>query len=702
MAESGPELLRSLLQDLGSGAGGPAMLERVAGLASRAFTELSRQSAVVRFLRPHPRDQIVLRGEPFELVCQVGAARSLLAEHVRFWIGEEAVGDAPVMGGAAWLVTRFDGIGIHEVHAEIVGRGAALLRREPVTRLQVVDERPLLLIDAALAQQDPHRLGEVLARLDRAGLGAGFIEIEETADKLERVLPYPGAVLSRGSTPFDFGLFGVDSRMVFLTTTVRRLRASGVAVVGVVADLAPPPALSDVESLSLLALADHALDPRWIASLVERADALHVRREAQDAYSYRLDEATGTRALEGNRCRVELDNRLAREAILAAVDTAAQSIDLQVYILEDGAFVDRLGAHLVLAAERGVRVRLLVDALYSREQALGLKNPILEVLRAVPGIDVRANDPVVIDEGFALQALRKRDHRKLAIFDERRAFVSGRNAGDLYYTGFEEVAITDYTPYERIPWLDAHLELQGPLVGEVHAAFAEAWTRNGGETLPPIAKVAPVGSARARLILHESVEDANGMAAYEAMFDAARDHIYVLNDFPIVSHLVAAVRRAILRGVRVRLLTGNGLPRRGDGSFFRGPAYRELFEHLTKGRLEPLIRMGLEVYEYATDPALPLIVCAKGVVRPYVHAKLVTADGRVLSVGSANLDATASFWEREANVVVEDEEVVGEVERWLEEAIARSYPVDVESEHWRSEARVRTLVNRVLPEGDFS
>ena len=89
-------------------------------------------------------------------------------------------------------------------------------------------------------------------------------------------------------------------------------------------------------------------------------------------------------------------------------------------------------------------------------------------------------------------------------------------------------------------------------------------------------------------------------------------------------------------------------------------------------------------------------------VRPYVHAKLMTADGRVLSVGSANLDATASFWEREANVVVHDEKVVREVEAWIFDALDRSHRVDVDDEEWLRESGRRQIVARLWPDALYS
>src|SRR5262249_124284 len=131
------------------------------------------------------------------------------------------------------------------------------------------------------------------------------------------------------------------------------------------------------------------------------------------------------------------------------------------------------------------------------------------------------------------------------------------------------------------------------------------------------------------------------------------------------------------------LVTGSALTRRADGTFLDGPMHRRLLELLTKHRLEPLLRDGAHVVEYVTPPS-PLVVLAGGTLRPYVHAKLVIVDGLVASVGSANLDDTASFWEREANVVIEDPHVVGPLELEVQALAARGLPLDATSESWLS------------------
>jgi phosphatidylserine/phosphatidylglycerophosphate/cardiolipin synthase-like enzyme len=95
-------------------------------------------------------------------------------------------------------------------------------------------------------------------------------------------------------------------------------------------------------------------------------------------------------------------------------------------------------------------------------------------------------------------------------------------------------------------------------------------------------------------------------------------------------------------------------------------------------------------------------VAREGFVRPYVHAKIATADGRVASVGSANLDATASYWEREANVIVQDPEVVVPLEQALAEMVERGHLIDGASSTWRAESTMRELASWLWPDSLYA
>ncbi|MFW6067199.1 MAG: phospholipase D-like domain-containing protein [Myxococcota bacterium] len=678
------------------------MLEALVGRLRRNLLDL--------WLPPTEQDLVVGAGETFELGVRLWVIEAQLAERVRFRVGERTLGEVAVTGPEVWAALRIEEPGPHEVTAEPLGRGGrrllGLVRGGGRHMVQVVSPGPVVAVEAdTVLEAEPPA---ALQRLREAGvqvIWADFADeprIEEVrAAVRDRGLP-EGAVLAFPRNQEGFPTLGRDFRPALVRDAARRLRSAGVALVGVVAGDVRRFREGDQEGVLPLAVGE--VDDRSIADLHARAQALHDRRRESDRFAFRLEERTRAVAREGNLCRVELDNRVAREALLRSLEAAERSIDLQVYIFEDGRFADLLGAHLIRAARRGVRVRVIVDALYSGEQALGRSNPILRTLRDEPGIEVRAHGPLDSATALELRAYKERDHRKVVVVDGRCAFVTGRNVGDVYYTGFDEVAVTDFTPYERIPWMDAHVEVEGPVARDVERAFADAWRQSGGEDegLDPSPIEGAPGGSRARIVLHHGPADTNAMAAYEALLDAASRHVFIVNGFPIASVLAAAVRRALARGVAVTILTGNGLPRRGDGTFFRGPVYRELFEYLTKQRLEPLLRAGVRAFEVTTDPGLPLVVCAGGVVRPYVHAKLMTADGRAMSLGSANLDVTASYWEREANVVVEDPRVVGEVEATLTGLADRGQPLDPDGEYWARDRVLRTVVGGLWPDAVYS
>jgi len=672
-----------------------------------------------RFTVEHGGDKIALAGAPVELAATVGPVRRAVADEVVFHLATGSGDDRELGGGrhdrdgVAAIVTRFDEVGLHRIEARAVGR-SGLTFDEPIAELfvQVVDERPLLFVDASMVLEahvaKDEQLAERIAPLVARGWHVAYFDLfpkdrRAQVNECIRALGLPdGALLDHNADVDEITNLGTSFQRVFAVTTVRRLRARGIgigwvltndseAVLGCVAE--------EVESHG-----DTPPEPHEIDAVEEAVRRFHaLRHEAEAAgrgISRRLDLVTHTTLREGNAVLVELDNRRAREAVFAAIDEATGDVLVQLYILEASRFTDQLAVRLVRAARRGVRVRLLVDALYSRDNVLGFSNPLVRGLGDEPGIEVVSGDPILGAADLDLLRLKNRDHRKLVVADGKLAIVSGRNASDAYYTAMDEVAVFDHTPHLHLPWLDAHVQVRGPLVADVERSFLDAWTRGGGQPFEP-SEPTRAGESAARLVVHHGVSDANGLLAYEAMLDGARHHAYIVNDFPVVASLAMAVRRAVLRGVRVVFLTGSALARRADGTFFDGPKYRELFEHLTKHRLEPLAQVGVEVVEYQT-PRLPDVVARGGVYRPYVHAKLVSVDGLVASAGSANLDVTASYWEREANVVVEDPRVVAALEEELERLIATSVPLDLESELWKREAKQRELVARLWPSAVYS
>ncbi|WP_338866454.1 phosphatidylserine/phosphatidylglycerophosphate/cardiolipin synthase family protein [Myxococcus stipitatus] len=398
--------------------------------------------------------------------------------------------------------------------------------------------------------------------------------------------------------------------------------------------------------------------------------------------------------LEGHDIDFELDNRLARKSLLAAIDSARSTIHWQCYIVEDDPITARITEALKRAAARGVRVRFLADALYSGHDSFGSLNPALVSLSQTPSVEVRAIAPLV---GVpSLSELKQRNHRKLTVIDSAQAFVSGRNLGAPYYTGFDEVALKHDTPYRDIPWLDCGAKLKGPLVGDLERAFLTEWTRAGGEpyavSVPP-----PAGAMAARLVLHEGLRDTHTLDTQLALIRHARSRLVLVNTFPLLLELQNALIAAVRRGVRVEILFGSVRPHHGAArTYFPGGALREVADHYVRSRLDAVIEAGAIAYELAL-PILPTWEAALEQLSPHVHAKILVCDTTAVAVGSANLDVTAAYWESEALLLVEDSPFAERMLGALEPLFATSRRIDREDSRWRDEVEQRAWVGRNWP-----
>ncbi|HUL72209.1 MAG TPA: phosphatidylserine/phosphatidylglycerophosphate/cardiolipin synthase family protein, partial [Vicinamibacterales bacterium] len=402
--------------------------------------------------------------------------------------------------------------------------------------------------------------------------------------------------------------------------------------------------------------------------------------------STRLDMTTASETIAGNRIEVELDNEKARGWLLSSIEASRQRVHLQVYMALDDDVGRPVEAALAAAGARGVTVRVLVDSLHGLHGSLGASNPILDRLSLRPGVELRVSKPIT--GPASLEDLKQRDHRKLVVVDGNVALLGGRNLSHEYYTGFGEVHLTPGTTWRVVPWLDAGARVEGPAVAVLERSFLQAWTDAGGAPFNT-QDAAPAGTTSARVVVHRGLRDANTLEAYLALIETARSHVYAVNGFPLHLEIQHALLRALRRGVRVRTLFGNLTPKHGDTSF-KGPwaAARTAATSLVHSRMDALIAEGGDCYEFVVpkragwDPAV-------GDVRPHVHAKTMSADGRICAVGSANLDVTAGYWESELLLVVQDEAIARGVEARFDELIAGSARVDPNDPEWRRRAELR-------------
>ena len=147
---------------------------------------------------------------------------------------------------------------------------------------------------------------------------------------------------------------------------------------------------------------------------------------------------------------------------------AVRSLDVQTYIWHADLTGKFLASQLLESADRGVRVRLLVDDMDARA-----KNARFAALAAHPNIEVRVFNPFasrngtlsLVSEGARnFKRINRRMHNKTWIADNRLAIVGGRNLGDEYFGASDEVN-----------FVDLDFGMLGPVVRDASASFDRYW-----------------------------------------------------------------------------------------------------------------------------------------------------------------------------------------------------------------------------------
>lgn len=278
--------------------------------------------------------------------------------------------------------------------------------------------------------------------------------------------------------------------------------------------------------------------------------------------------------------------------MLTAIDAAQRSVCLETYIFANSPLGVRFLASLSRAAERGVRVRVLVDALGSLE----LPDSFWSALRAAGG-EAKFFNPI------ALKRIGIRNHRKLLICDET-AFIGGYNIAPEY----EGDGVTR-------GWRDLGMRLEGPLVIQLAASFDAMFNLADfrHKRFVRLRRAALPRSAAAtgeQLLLGRPGFGRNLIRrALRADLQRARSIQLMVPYFLAPQRIPRQLRRASRLGGAVQLI----LPGKSDVAISQLAA---------RSQYRRLLKAGAEIYEY--QPQI-------------LHAKLFVIND-VVYVGSANLD----------------------------------------------------------------
>lgn len=328
---------------------------------------------------------------------------------------------------------------------------------------------------------------------------------------------------------------------------------------------------------------------------------------------------------------------------------AQRTIDLQFYTWADDAFTRELKAILIERAAHGVEVRLLYD-------------PFGSLFRLTRRYKQELTEGGVhwapVSALYWLHTISYRNHRKIAVVDGQIGYTGGMNIGQEHIDGGPG--------FDR--WRDTQVRLEAEGAAVLQVVFLVDWYNATGEDLfaagrfPSLANGVPSA-------LTENSEASDGYVPvqiltsgpdsewrairqlYFAMITSAQHRVRLQSPFFILDATIAeALRAAALAGIHVEVMVsdhGEGL---NQTPYWAANTY-----------LAEVAAAGARVHMYG-----------KG----YLHAKTLSIDGEVCSIGSANLDIRSFSINYELNAVIYDARLTQEMEAAFEQDLKDCYPFE--------------------------
>lgn len=397
-------------------------------------------------------------------------------------------------------------------------------------------------------------------------------------------------------------------------------------------------------------------------------------------------DASGFRLLDGS-----YDSLAAR---LALMDTAVSSLDIQTYLWYPDHSGKLVLEHAIRAANRGVRVRLIVDDLLTIGQ-----DQLLYELHRRPNVEVRMFNPWKDRSMLArggqfiaeMERLNTRMHDKLLIADSHAAVVGGRNIGDHYFglshdynfhdldvLGFGNVARQANEMFDHFwnsEWVvsaeNLDVEPNPDFFDQGWASLQES-VRNAEELrsftteAPDWAEVAAEMAAELHvgtsvIVFDEATGDAISQNLASGLFGflgLAQEELLITNAYIIPGQPVIDFLQGLTaRGVKVRILT-NSLASHDV------PAVNS---HYRDWR-DDLINAGAELFEWRADPAIKPLVDVPPVEGEFVglHTKAVVIDREIAFVGSMNFDPRSAEINTEAGAIIQSPGLAAELAELME------------------------------------
>lgn len=390
---------------------------------------------------------------------------------------------------------------------------------------------------------------------------------------------------------------------------------------------------------------------QWQQSLQARSAVDWSKKNPEALPLHRQGETVfGFPALQGNRLHLLSDYESVFRALIDDINNSQTTCHLEFYIWHPGGLADDLAEAVIIAAQRGVVCRILVDDVGSKAF---LKSDIPARFRAA-GVRLGIALPVGIFSTLFSRA-DLRNHRKIVVIDGSIAYTGSQNLVDPRY--FKQDAGVG-------EWIDAMVRMEGPAVESLGGTFLQDWeivTGVGLDSLEECHDVGPVeeqGPAAVQVM--PSGPSQKPLAILQLLLStiyAARHELVITTPYFVPDDsLLTALVSAAHRGVAVTII----LPEKNDS---------RLADYASRAVFDDLLDAGVRIAAFRGG---------------LLHTKSITIDGDFCLFGSVNLDMRSVWLNFEISLLVYNRDMTTQIRELQSAYIRDSILLDVSTWKQRS------------------
>lgn len=348
--------------------------------------------------------------------------------------------------------------------------------------------------------------------------------------------------------------------------------------------------------------------------------------------------------------------------LFKAIDQAHSSIHLEYFNFRNDSINNELITRLAKKAKEGIEVRAIFDGFGNASNNRPMRKRHLKEIRK-KGIEIYEFKPMAFPW---IQDIFNRDHRKIVVIDGKIGYTGGMNVADYYIKGTKAVG----------EWHDMHCRIEGDAVNTLQKIFLQMWNKVSGQNVHGAKYYRGISNANyikglkadtCKSAGHQMVGIINREPHvskdiirffYEKAINDAKDSIKIINPyFTLSPKLRTALKNAAKRGVKVEIMLSvkSDIPLTPDCSYYNA---------------HKLMKDGCTIWLF--EPG-------------FHHTKIILVDGKLCTIGSANLNSRSLRWDREVNAVVIDKGITKELDTIFENQKKKCFKLTEEKwNKWRT------------------